>query len=390
MKVFKTCLLIARRCIGILIAFCSIFIFISVFSSQMQGEKMEKIFQGEAVPYTIINRDEESTIVQGMREYLKQQKEETVIEDDVLKLQDALFYGKTDYIIIVPKGFSEAFPEQKLEIVSRPGAAETYFMDQLLENYFMHVKLQLQVSTENLPARQEKAVAAALDNLSQNVEVEKQYFGSQQEVSEGYQVYFRMVGYALIVLIFQFISSVQMVFGRKEIRMRHDSAPMSRRRMLYEIGLYGVMVSFGISLILMGIGYGMNAAYFNAGGWQRIGLIYLNEITFMLVAIAIAVLCSQFTFNETVQSVISNFVALSLSFLGGLFVPMELLSESLQNIGRLMPTYWYAETFDQINQLGYYTASAMQPVWQGILIQLCYAAAIFCVAMLVAKYKRME
>lgn len=385
MKVFKTCLLIARRCLGILIAFCGIFISISVFSSKMQGETMEKIFQGEAVPYSIINRDQDSAVVQGLQTYLSTQAEQIEIEDEVLSLQDALFYAEVDYIIIVPQGFSDAFPEKKLEIVSRPGAMETYLMDQLLDNYFMHLKLQLQITAEP-----EEAVANALESLSQSAQVEKQQFGNQQETTEGYQVYFRMVGYALIVLVFQFISSVQLVFGRREIRMRHDSAPISKRRMLCEIGAYGVLVSFAISLILMGIGYGMNAAYFNAGGFQKIGLVYLNELAFMLVAIALSVLCSQFTRNQTVQSVISNFVALSLSFLGGLFVPMELLSESLQNIGRLMPTYWYVHTFDQINQLGHYTAASLQPVWQGMLLQMAYAVAFFCVTLAVVKYKRME
>ena len=385
MKEFKTCLLIARRCLGIQIAFCGIFISISVFSSKMQGETMEKIFQGEAVPSSIINRDQDSAVVQGLQTYLSTQAEQIEIEDEVLSLQDALFYAEVDYIIIVPQGFSDAFPEKKLEIVSRPDAMETYLMDQLLDNYFMHLKLQLQITAEP-----EEAVANALESLSQSAQVEKQQFGNQQETTEGYQVYFRMVGYALIVLVFQFISSVQLVFGRREIRMRHDSAPISKRRMLCEIGAYGVLVSFAISLILMGIGYGMNAAYFNAGGFQKIGLVYLNELAFMLVAIALSVLCSQFTRNQTVQSVISNFVALSLSFLGGLFVPMELLSESLQNIGRLMPTYWYVHTFDQINQLGHYTAASLQPVWQGMLLQMAYAVAFFCVTLAVVKYKRME
>lgn len=384
MKVFKTCILIARHCLGMLISFCILFIVISVLSSQSQAQQMEAAFQGEVVPYTIINRDTESPLIQGLRTYLAAQGPEEQLPDDPETLQEALFYEQTSYIIIIPEGFTQSWPEQKLEVISRPGSVQTYFMDNLTDSYFMQVRLQ------GYPAQPEKAVANALESLSQTAKVEKQRSGNQQEASQGCQVYYRIVGYALLVLIFQFISTVQIVFSRKEIRMRHSSAPISPRRFTMEIGAYGGSASVIISLILMVIGYVMNRTYFAAGGWQLTLLVYLNVLVFMLVAIGVSVLCSQFTQNQTVQSVISNFVGLSLSFLGGLFVPMELLSTQMQQIGQLMPTYWYVDTFEKIRELGYYTAAELAPVWQGMLIQLAYAAVFFCAAMVVAKYKRME
>lgn len=386
MKVYKTCLLIAKRCIGVLMTFCGIFITISIISSKLQGEQMEAAFQGEAVPYTIINRDNDSPIAEGLRSYLQSQAPETTLEDEDLVLQEALFYGETDYIIIVPKGFQADWPNQKLQIISSPGAMTTYYMDQMVESYLTQVKLQQQI----FPAEPEKAIANALESLSQKANVEKQRFGMQQEMNEGYQIYYRMVGYALMVIIFQFISSVQLVYGRREIRMRHGVSPVSSRRITTEIGVFGLMVSALLSLILMLIGYAMHSEYLNAGGWQLILLVYLNEAAFMFVAIALSVLLSQFTKNETVQSVISNVTTLSLSFLGGLFVPIQLLSSQIQSIAHLLPTYWYVDTFSKINDLSSYTAASMQPVWQGLLIQLAYAGTLFCLGLLVAKYKRME
>lgn len=386
MKVFKTCLLIARNGLGVLISFVVVFIFISVLTSQIQGDTMESTFQGEPVPYTIVNRDTESPLVAGLRQYLQTQAPEVELEDDTFTLQNALYYGETDYIIIIPEGFSESWPEMTVQVSARPDSAQSYFMDVMLDSYFSQLKLQMSLN----PAEPETAVADALESLSQNAVVEKQSFGGHQEMTEGYQVYFRMVGYALLVLIYQFISSVQMVFGRKEIRMKHGSSPLSQRRLTMEIVFYGALISLGITVILMGLAMAMHGDYLAAGGWQLGALVYLNVLVFMLVAVGIAIFLSQFTQNPTVQSILSNFVSLSLSFLGGLFVPLEFLSEGLLKVGRLLPTYWYVDTFDKINALTRYTSEALWPVWQGLLLQLGYAVTFFCLSLLVSKYRRSE
>ena len=386
MKAFKTCLLIARNRVGTLITFIMVFIGISIFSSQMQGDTMEAAFQGEAVPFTLVNRDAESPVIQGLRKYLQSLSPEVQLEDDDYTLQNALYYGETQFIVIVPEGFSENWPQQSVQVSTRPDTWQAYYMNALLDSYFNQVKLQLSLH----PAEPEKAVEAALSSLQQEVQVEKQRFGAGLEVGEGYQVYFRMVGYALIMLIYQFISSVQMVFGKKELRMRHGSSPLSQRRLTLEIVFYGALISLVVCAILLGIAFTMYGDYLAAGGWKYCALLAVNVLSFMLVAITLAILCSQFTTSDVVQAIISNFVSLALSFLGGLFVPLEFLSEGMLKIARFLPTYWYANTFDTINHLTSYSAQALEPVLQGLLLQLGFAAMFFCLSLVVSKYKSVE
>ena len=386
MKVFKTCMLIARRCFGTLISFVIVFICISVFTSRIQGDTMEAAFKGEAVPFTLINRDENSPIIDGLHEYLLTQAPEIKLEDDEQTLQNALYYAETDYINIVPEGFNENWPNMNVQVSTRPDSMQSYFMDALVDSYFNQVKLQQSLN----PAEPEKAVEAALTSLQQEIQVEKQRFGGGLEMTEGYQVYFRLVGYALLMLIYQFISSVQMVFGKKELRMRHGASPLSQRRLTMEVVFYGALISLGICLILLCIAYWMHGDYLAAGGWQLGLLVSVNVLTFMLVAVTLSILCSQFTSTPTVQAIISNFVSLALSFLGGLFVPMELLSEGMLKVARFLPTYWYADTFDKINALTSYSAQALEPVVQGLLLQLIFAVTFFCLSLLISKYKSSE
>ena len=143
MKAFKTCLLIARNRLGTLVTFVVVFICISIFSSQMQGDTMEAAFKGEAVPFTLINRDTESPVVQGLRTYLQGLSPEIQLKDDDHTLQNALYYGETQYIVIVPEGFSENWPQQSVQVSARPDTWQSYYMNALIDSYFSQVKLQL-------------------------------------------------------------------------------------------------------------------------------------------------------------------------------------------------------------------------------------------------------
>ena len=45
---------------------------------------------------------------------------------------------------------------------------------------------------------------------------------------------------------------------------------------------------------------------------------------------------------------ITNVVSLSLSFLGGVFVPLEVMGENVKAVSRFLPTYWYSTAVNAI------------------------------------------
>jgi prepilin signal peptidase PulO-like enzyme (type II secretory pathway) len=51
-----------------------------------------------------------------------------------------------------------------------------------------------------------------------------------------------------------------------------------------------------------------------------------------------------------------------------------------------MPTYWYVTALGHIGNITAFSSAALAPVWQAILLQLAFAAAIFCVSLVVSKH----
>jgi ABC-2 type transport system permease protein len=85
---------------------------------------------------------------------------------------------------------------------------------------------------------------------------------------------------------------------------------------------------------------------------------------------------------------VTNTVGLGMSFLGGIFVPREILGESVLNVSRFLPTYWYVNAVDAIQNVGS-NHSLMRDIQISIGIEAIFAIAIFAVA-LVATRARSE
>ena len=107
----------------------------------------------------------------------------------------------------------------------------------------------------------------------------------------------------------------------------------------------------------------------------------------MLVALSISLLASRFVKNENAQNIVSNFISLILCFLGGAFVPLELLGPGLLNVSKFTPTYWYIKALESVSGLTAFDSEALRPVWSNLLILLGFAVAIFCVYLVVNQYK---
>ena len=100
----------------------------------------------------------------------------------------------------------------------------------------------------------------------------------------------------------------------------------------------------------------------------------------MIVCLSIAFVASVLTKSANMQNAVGNFVALALSFLGGAFVPLELLGYSVLAVAHFVPTFWYTSALGEIVSLSSFSAETLSPIFMDMLIQLGFAAALFCVA----------
>ena len=78
-------------------------------------------------------------------------------------------------------------------------------------------------------------------------------------------------------------------------------------------------------------------------------------------------------------------ISLGMSFTCGVFVSMSVLGKGVRAVAHFLPVYWYEIVNETIADNGALSASQQTAVWQGIGIQLLFAATILGVGMMLSK-----
>ncbi|MFR1296324.1 MAG: ABC transporter permease [Coprobacillus cateniformis] len=108
MIVFKNYLKVAKSFLPIIIVYTLIFVGIATISST-SGAQNTDAFEASESRIAFINHDQESSFINSFQKYIKENAEYVNIQDSDEELRDALFFRKVDYIMIIPKGFTDDF-----------------------------------------------------------------------------------------------------------------------------------------------------------------------------------------------------------------------------------------------------------------------------------------
>jgi len=386
MKVFRACIIIFKRRIASFALYFGIFITLSIVIPALSEEQFNTDFSTLKPSFTIINRDEDSQLTDGLLSYLRTHGNEVVLEDEKSALQDAAFFHATDYIVFLPPGFKDSFISRNhmtLEKVTTTATARGYYVDSMVNQYLNLARVYLAAGDE---MSEEDIVSAVLGDLSLQAIAERKHFGEGTPLAMSYLIYSRMLPYILLVLNILCVTNIMMVFRRPDLRMRNLCTPLRPRsfsgQQILCCGLLSVMAWLLMSVTGF-ILYGSNLTGVDS---RIIALILLNTLTFTFVALSIATLTGSFARGVNAQNAAANVVGLGLCFLGGVFVPLEFFGPGLMAVSRFLPTYWNVTALNDIGALTSFTSDTLLPIWQSILIQLAFAAAFFCVALVLSKH----
>ena len=385
MRVFNACCKVIRRRAAALLIYLVIFLTLSIVLTSFSTSENSTDFSGTKTKVAVINRDGESGLVKGLKGYLSENAEIIPLEDQKEEMQDALFNDAVDYILIIPQGFSKDFAaggNMTLQQAAYPNGATGYYTDMMVNQYLNTARLY----RSSIPDMDDAELAAAVaEDLSQKAEVAKKTYNVEKPIDEGFEIYFRMMGYILTVMLIMGVSTVMMVFNRPDLRRRNLCAPVRLRSVNFQLAMgAGVLglISWGFLVLFGFLIYGGKVAGCDG---RLIALCILNSFVLMIVCLSIAFLASVFTKSANMQNAVGNFVALALSFLGGAFVPLELLGNSVLAVAHFVPTFWYTSALGEIVSLSSFSTETLSPIFMDMLIQLGFAAALFCVAMVISR-----
>jgi ABC-2 type transport system permease protein len=336
--------------------------------------------------FTVINRDIDSPLAKGLVAYLSEHGNEVIIDDDKTALQDASFFLATDYIIFLPQGFRDSFFSDEplsLEIVKTTETAIGFYADSLVNQYLNQVRFHTTAIGGGID--EQTIISAVQRDLSMQASIEKIHFGISAPLDERFTIYNQMASYALLVLSVLCVTNITMVFRRSDLRLRNLCSPLRPRAISLQLMLCSALFCIFAWILVSTLGFVMFGSNLGDVDNRVLALIVLNSFVFTFVAMSVAALSGSFVRSINSQNAAANMMTLGLCFLGGVFVPLSMLGDNVIMVSRFLPTYWYVTGLETISKMTSFDSEALRPIWQAMLIQLTFAAAISCVTLTISK-----
>lgn len=378
MPVFKAFLKILKKTLPSLSIYVIIFLALSFFLSGSGKEDKVGQFTKNKIDIAVINNDE-GTLGSELKTYIGTIHNLVELENDKELLQDELYNRNVEYILFIPKDFTSKLMagdiENLCENVKVPGSSTGKYLDSQINQYISTLDFYLVSGVE-----ENNALEYTTFDLTTEIEVDLLNSNISTSKTDDYY-YFLYLPYIFMSLIIMGLGPILMVFNKKEINDRTMCSALPLRKKNMQIILGCVVTVLGVFILFMLVAFSM---YGKNMGMLKEALYLINSLTYAVIATAMAYLVSIFAKSDNVLSMVTNVLGLGMSFLGGIFVPREILGENVLNFSKFLPTYWYVNAVDAIQKVSSDNAF-LKEIQISIGIEMIFAIAIFAVALVATR-----
>ena len=387
MQVFSAYFRIVKRLLPQLMIYVCVFMGLAIVFTFMNGDSAETTFTATSMKVAVVERDAPSPLVDGLKASLATRHTLVDLPDDPQQLQDALYYRDVQYIIIVPEGYAAAFAagqDVKLDTALVPDSAGAYYVTGQIDQY---VRLMRTYQRACPHLSQQEQADAALRALSTHADVSLVQRDSNLDSGvPAYSYYYNYLAYVMLALVLMVVSTIQMLFGQSDLYRRNLCAPLSVRRLDGQLMLGNLVFSIACWALLVLCSFVLYGGSLLTSA--LLPLLLLNSLVYTIVCVGLSYLLGQLVKSAPAQSAMLNIVTLGMSFLCGVFVPQEVMSPAVLKAAQFLPTYWYVHANNDINALSALDGAHIWPILSQMGIQLAFAIALFCLALLLSKRRR--
>jgi len=384
MPVFKACLKILQKNLPAISIYFIIFMAFSVIMTIFTRPAEHGEFSRSKVDIAFF-AGEDTPLVAGLRDALAAQANFVPLEDETEKLQEALFYRRVHYILRVPDGFTASFLQSGqalLQKTSIPDSAGAVYLDLRIDRYLELLRLYAGALPE-LSLREQ--VAFALDDLSKETPVALVAPETGPGAQAVLKYYFNFLAYTIMFAIIIGASSVFLTFNGLDLKRRNLCSPLGVRAISLQCYLAcGAYALAGwLVLVLFSLMFGFREIA-NPATWFYI----LNSLVFTVCTVGLALLIGNLAKSGEVVIAAANVVAMGSSFISGVFVPQELLGETVLKIASFTPSYWYVRANDSVAALANFNLQTLTDYFAALAVQGGFALAFVIIALAVVKRRQ--
>lgn len=383
MIVFKNYFKIVKSFIPTMILYTVIFTFFAVMSSTSSANP-EGDFAATKPKVSIINNDENTALIETFTDYIKENAQIVDINNNDNDIENALFFREVDFVLIIPKDFTEQFMaglKPEIETMKVPDSYRATYLSMLL-NRFLNVA-SIYVSSgmdEDLLATNVKAdlnVSAKVTMLEAN-KISK---------IDSARYYYNFSNYTLLAVCVYIIGMIMRSFRERNIKRRNLISSTSYNRINRSLFLSNLCIMILVWLVYVIMSFFL----FGTDMFSQAGLlIILNSFIFSITILSIGFLIGNLVKSREAISGVVNVIALGTSFICGAFVPQQLLGDFVLGMARFLPSYWFIKNNNDIANLSIFNFDNLRPIFINMGIVLLFGILFFIITNVVNKYKLKE
>ena len=342
MQVFKAFIKVMRKKLSTAFIYIGIFLVIAVSMTKSGQNPAELVFK--SVKLGVVVFDEDNTPEsRSLREFIGTRHNLKELDKDTNLIKDTLYMGmNTDIHVImtIKKGYAEKLRAQEYDdLFENYHIHDSYYnilVGQLLDEYVSSVRAY---QTSGRPLSDAISDTERVLSVETKVTIRKAD-GEQnsEETSPLFDDYFRYLPYILLSVLIEVLCPVLLAMGKKNIRYRTNCSSVRSSSYTLQIILGSTLLVVAVWFVFIIAGFGV-FGMFHGTAWFSL----LNSFLFAMIAVSLSVLIASFNPSELVVNLMAQILGLGMSFLCGIFVPMEWLGEGVIRFSRFLPAYWYVK-----------------------------------------------
>lgn len=398
MNICKRALTIALRHPLYLIIYIG---FLSVMGATFMGQigtdvvETSTDYQAIGARIALVDRDD-SAVSEALYDALSNTDELIDVEDETFALQDALATSQVDAVMIVPAGFGEDLLDAahagkelpEIEVATggdmQAAALATQRASRWVSLVAASAALEPALGVDDVLATVREASTAEPDI-------------DMIEVSQGdstatrFAFYLTFSSYTLTSSVVVVAGVVLATLNRPDVRRRQLASPVSTMRHSAMSIAACAILTLGVCVWVSTVGITVSgAASLFATAPVQIVLAVVSLVVFSTVPLSMAYTLSQCGFGEEALNAIANMVGMVMSFLGGAWVPLSLMSEGVRAVAHFTPTFWMYDSITTVLGAKTVTSEVLGTVATDLGVMLLFAVAIVSAGLVASRLRIRE
>ena len=320
---------------------------------------------------------------------------ELVETNGAQEVQDALARSLVDCVLVLPQGFGQELLDAARTGDDLPNVQATYGAD-VQTGVLAAQEASQWVSLAGSAAVLEPDAGAyavgelATQAMGQRADVATLTNADAGDVrtSAGATTYFNFSAYPIMSSVVVTVGLVLSVFSESEVRRRQGCAPVSPARL--DASLLGgcLVLALGAWAWTSVLGLAVFADELSNVPAANLALLLVAQLAISLTPLSLAFMLSRLGLREQGLNAAGNIGGMVLTFLGGAWVPLSLMSEEVRTVAHFVPTYWVSDAVTTLLGASALTASDLARVGTDIGVATLFAVAIAALGLALSRARR--